>query len=124
MKINSVLISNYKGLNLSFAFSIAALVICVSNLFFVRVQGRMGKLQNKVFMLLLLVVMFNSISTAVTAYYTPVRDTYESAMSVSEISRYTYFMIHTGLAPLFYFYVTYVCGMVYDAHSPPELYPA
>ncbi|MCR5593740.1 MAG: GGDEF domain-containing phosphodiesterase [Saccharofermentans sp.] len=108
--------------NLSFAFSVSAFIICLSNLFFIRVQGRMGKLQNKLFMLLLIIVALNSICTSVTAYYNPVKDYSDSAMSISEISRYIYFLIHTGLAPLFYFYVSYVCGMVFNKFDARKVF--
>lgn len=108
--------------NLSFAFAVTAFVICISNLFFVRVQGRMGKRQNRLFVLLLLTVALNSVSNAITAYYTPMRTESDTAMLISEVSRYTYFAIHTCLAPLFYFYVSYACGVVFKSFSAKKYF--
>ena len=75
----------------------------------------MGKTQNKLFVLLLLTVAINGASDTVLAVLTPYRDTSDKAYLYSEIARYFYFVFHTALAPLFFFYVSLVCGAVFRA---------
>lgn len=101
--------------NLSYALAATALIICISNICFTGVQDRMGKTQNKLFILLLVNVAINGACDTVTAFCGPYRATSETAYLYCETARYLYFVFHTALAPLFFFYVSHVCGVVFRA---------
>ncbi len=97
--------------NLSFAFALAATFICLANICFIRIQGRMGKPQNKLFMMILITLALNGICNTVTGFLTPYRHTSETALFVTQAARYLYFVFHTMLAPLFFLYISSVCGI-------------
>ncbi|MBO4241707.1 MAG: GGDEF domain-containing protein [Clostridiales bacterium] len=99
--------------NLSFALAAAAMFICLANICFISVQDRMGKTQNRLFVLLLITVAVNGASNTISAFFSPYRQVSENAVLYSEIARYFYFVFHTALAPLFFFYVSHVCGAVF-----------
>lgn len=89
------------------------MLICLANLFFTRVQDRMGKTQNHLFILLLWTVAINGFCNAVTGFMKPYLATSSTALMLTNISRYLYFVFHTALAPLFFFYISHVCGAVF-----------
>ena len=97
---------------LSFAFSLAAAFICLTNLIFIRVQDNMGKAQNKLFVLMLFVVALNGACNTIIGFLVPYLNDSQEALFVVKAARYLYFLSHTLLAPLFFFYVSYVCGVL------------
>lgn len=97
---------------LSFAFSLAAAFICLTNLIFIRVQDNMGKAQNKLFVLMLFVVALNGACNTIIGFLVPYLNDSQEALFVVKAARYLYFVSHTLLAPLFFFYVSYVCGVL------------
>ena len=97
---------------LSFAFSLAAAFICLTNLIFIRVQDNMGKAQNKLFVLMLFVVALNGACNTIIGFLVPYLNDSQEALFVVKTARYLYFVSHTLLAPLFFFYVSYVCGVL------------
>jgi len=99
--------------SLSISLTVAALLVCLSNIVFTQTQGRMGKKQNKIFMMLLLIVALNSACTTATAFFKPFSFTSESAHMASEVARYFYYAFHSILAPLFFFYTARVCGVTF-----------
>ena len=101
--------------SLTFTLAVAATVVCLANLLFIAVQGRMGKAQNKLFVLLLWIVAINGICNTITGYVTPYMADSPLALRVSDFARYLYFVFHTLLAPTFFFYVSHVCGVVFRA---------
>lgn len=103
----------YDLYNLSFAFAACASFVCLSNIIFTHVQGRMGKTQNKLFELLLWIVALNGACNTVTALYAPMMETSSKAVMICNITRYLYFAFHTALAPAFFFYISHVCGRVF-----------
>ena len=110
--------------NLSFALAVAATFICFTDLIFTSIQDRMGKTQNKLFVLLLLIVAINGICNTVTGYAMPYLSTSALAHYESNVARYLYFAVHTALAPTFYFYISHVCGEVFRAKRKNYIYLA
>ncbi len=108
--------------NLSFALAMAATLICLSNLLFTSVQGRMGKTQNKLYVVLLWIVALNGICNTITGYHKPAVGQSEKALMIINISRYLYFVLHTALAPLFFYYIAHVCGVVFRTNKKTILY--
>ena len=107
---------------LTFTFSIAATLICLSDFCFVKVQNTMGKTQNRFFVILLWIVALNGICTTLTGYYSIYADKSELALYVMDQSRYFYFVFHTALAPVFFFYISHVCGVVFRSNSNKKKY--
>ena len=97
--------------SLAISLTVAALIICLSNIVFTQTQGRMGKKQNRIFMMLLVIVAFNSVCNTLTAFFTPFAETSDSARHIAELARYNYHAFHAALAPLFFFYTARVCGV-------------
>ena len=110
--------------NLSFALAAAATIICLSNLLFTSVQGRMGKTQNKLYVLLLLIVAINGICNTITGYARPGMTVSPRLAEVCDIARYVYFITHTALAPFFYFYIAHVCGSVFRTNKKSLIFTA
>lgn len=108
--------------DLTFALSFAAVCICISNLLFVKVQNTMGKTQNKLFVILLLIVSMNGICNTLTGYYAPYIGIVDIAEQITDRARYVYFIFHTALAPCFFFYILHVCGVVFKANSNKKTY--
>lgn len=108
--------------NLTFALSFAAVCVCMSDFLFVRVQNTMGKTQNKIFMILLCIVSVNGICNTLTGYYAPFMETNDIAVQVTDRARYFYFVFHTALAPMFFFYISHVCGVVFKSNSNKKKY--
>lgn len=108
--------------SLTFTFSLAATFICLSDFCFVKVQNTMGKTQNRFFVLLLWIVALNGICTTLSGYYTLYANESPLALYIIEQSRYFYFVIHSALAPVFFFYISHVCGVVFRANSNKKKY--
>lgn len=107
---------------LTFTFSLAATLICLSDFCFVKVQNTMGKTQNKFFVILLWIVALNGICTTLSGFYSIYVDKSELALYVIDQARYFYFVIHTALAPVFFFYISHVCGVVFRSNSNKKKY--
>lgn len=107
---------------LTFTFSLAATLICLSDFCFVKVQNTMGKTQNKFFVILLWIVALNGICTTLSGFYSIYADKSELALYVIDQARYFYFVIHTALAPVFFFYISHVCGVVFRSNSNKKKY--
>ena len=103
--------------NLSFAFSLSAVFVCLSNMCFTHVQNRTGKMQNKIFVILLAIVMINGICNSITGFSVPYVPDSPEAEGLVNTSRYFYFVFHTALAPLFFYYISHVCGVNFKAAS-------
>ena len=94
----------------SFAFGVAisSLLICFVNLIYTLIQKRTDKLQNRLFIAILCVLILNSLTAIVSAVTADQLLISDSAGRVSYISKYVYFSTHTALCPLFFYYVSNV----------------
>ena len=95
---------------MSLAFFIAALMVCITSLMFTLIQQRTGKNHNRIYILTVSIVAFNSLCTIVESCvrYTGVNSA--SEFTAMQICVYLYFITHITLGPLFYFYVSYLSG--------------
>ena len=107
---------------LTFTFSLAATFICLSDFCFIKVQNTMGKTQNRFFITLLLIVAVNGICATLSGYYSIYSDSSERALFITDQARYFYFVFHTALAPVFFFYISHVCGVVFKSNSNKKKY--
>lgn len=95
--------------NNSFALgvSISSLLICVVNLVYTLILRRTDKLQNRLFIALLCILIVNSLTGIVSAVCGN-EVASEQTLSYLSASRYAYFATHTALCPLFFYYVSNV----------------
>ena len=94
-------------LNYSFnmGLAISALMICLVNLIYTFIQGRTDKAQNKVFIVILLILISNAVTGMISAYYGAYPDA-AGAEDILRFDKYTYFVTHTALCPMFFYYIS------------------
>ena len=99
-------------LDFSFALggSVAALRFCMVNIIYTFIQGRVDKTQNKIFLIILAILMINSCTGISQALFNPLRMVNDETGMIVKVSRYLYFATHTALCPMFFYYVSSVTG--------------
>ena len=98
--------------NIHFAFDMSAILVCFIVFLFSMIYQRTEKTQNKVFIVLIFIVMVNAVCELVTNYLQPISGKSKILFSLMDYSRLMYFIIHAALCPVFFYYVTCVCGAV------------
>lgn len=94
------------------AFYAATLTICVTVLLFTVLQKRTDRVQNKLFIGMMLILMTNALSTTGSALSEPYATKNQVAYVVLESCQFLYFLLHTMLCPLLYYYVLSVTGVI------------
>ena len=107
---------------LYFAMDLSALIVCITALLFTIIHHRTEKAQNKVFISAIFVISLNSICGMVTTLLEPYRFDSDTVLKAVNASRYIYFIFHTALAPIFFYYVACVCGAVSNIGKPQNLF--
>ena len=100
----------FPGNDFHMASYFAAFLISFTSLIYTLLQKRTDKLQNKVYILMLIIVTMNGISGMLEVGATPYLATSSTARVVAYAAEYTYFLFHTALCPMFYLYVSCVTG--------------
>ncbi len=90
--------------------SIAALLVCVTDLIFTIMDKRTGKPQNKFYILIMTLLGVSAAHGVISAPLDYIKMTSESAFETLEVTRYLYFLAHSFIAPVFFFYISYVTG--------------
>ncbi|MCR4717484.1 MAG: EAL domain-containing protein, partial [Lachnospiraceae bacterium] len=94
------------------AFYAAAITICVTVLLFTFLQKRTDRLQNKIFIMMMLILLANAISTTGSAITEPKAASSSVAHFVMQFCQFFYFFFHTALCPALYYYVLSVTGVI------------
>ena len=92
-------------------FYVCALLICGTCLFYTIFRKRVARLQNKLYLLMLSIVILNSVCDIIAAVAENYSLVSNSAFLVVGISNFLYFTVHALLAPSLLFYVCCVNGM-------------
>ena len=88
----------------------SAMIIGTTGIFFTVLNKRTDKMQNKIFLSLLIMTVLNCISE-ITAQMNLTRCAVSKAAAVAvKLGHISYFIIHEAVAPLFFLYVLAVCG--------------
>lgn len=94
------------------AFYATALTIIFTVVFFTINQKRTDRLQNKIFLAMALIVIVNSITVTIAAIAEPGAKDSSTLFVVMEWCQFLYFLIHTALCPVLYYYVICVTGTI------------
>lgn len=94
------------------AFYAAALTISFTTLLFTLLQRRTDRLQNRLFLIMVMILVCNATTGTVTAIAEPFAYTSEEAFYVLDTGQFLYFLLHTALCPVLYFYVISVTGEI------------
>ncbi|MBQ9233054.1 MAG: EAL domain-containing protein [Lachnospiraceae bacterium] len=92
------------------AFYAATLTICLTVFLFTFLQKRTDRIQNKIFIIMVFIVMLNALSTTGAAFTEPYAQKYNGAYYSLESFQFLYFFLHTALCPILYYYVLSVTG--------------
>lgn len=91
------------------SFDIAALILCFVCIVHTVLHRRTKKLQNKFFLLLVIVVALGSIGDAAIQFCSV---DVQANFAAINIAKYTYFIFHSPLALLFFYYMVTVSGVM------------
>ena len=95
---------------MSLAFNVAALMICITSIMFTIIQQRTGKSHNRLYILIVSIVSFDSLCTIAESCVCYAGVNSQNEFTFMQICVYLYFLTHITLGPLFYFYVSYLSG--------------
>lgn len=90
-----------------------AVLVCISCLYYSIVRGRIIKLQNKLFLFILMNILISAVCDLVNTIILPYVKDNPSLIPLQEINQYVYFLLHSMLSPLFCFYIAVVIGAHY-----------
>ena len=91
------------------SFDIAAIFVCIACFASVLLRHQTGKLQNKVFLLLLVIITCGATTNTILTLSQPL--TQENIL-MGNAAQYIYFILHTALPPAFFYYMLCVAGAV------------
>ncbi len=94
-------------------FQIACICISISCLYFSIVRNKPEKLQNKVFLTIILDILLAAACDAGAYLVSPLAQTSDAAWTAQRVFNYVYFPVHGLLSPLFSFYISLVTGACY-----------
>ena len=94
-------------------FLVSGLLVCVSCLYYSVIRNRAVKLQNKLFMLILLNIFISTVCDLADSLLEPFAKGSSTLIVIQEINQYIFFLLHTLLSPLFCFYIAVVIGIHY-----------
>ena len=100
------------GNDFHIAIYFAAFLISFTCLIYTFLQKRTDKLQNKMYILMLIIVTLNTISGTISVMSTPFMNVSGTAKIICDIGDYTYFLFHSALCPVFYVYVSCLAGVI------------
>ena len=95
---------------MAFGIALCALIVSLTNFLFTVMDGHTGKPQNKVYIAIVGLIAVGAGCELVNCTVDPYVQTSDTAFLAIRISNYIYFLTHTLLAPMFYFYTSYLTG--------------
>lgn len=88
----------------------ASFVVSATGILFTLLNRRTDKLQNKLYLTLLIMVVCNSLSEIIADTATIRSGVSHAAAVAVEVGHLSYHLVHSGIAPIFFLYVLSVCG--------------
>ncbi|MCR4639529.1 GGDEF domain-containing phosphodiesterase [Ruminococcus sp.] len=93
-----------------FGAALSALLICLGNLSFTILDGHTRKPQNRIYMSLLMLLAINAVCEMINVRMGEYEMSSEVAFMISRSSKYVYFLTHSLIAPVLYYYLSFVIG--------------
>ncbi len=93
-----------------FAFCIATLVVCLTCLIFTFIMGRTDRFQNRLYILMVSLVAFNSLTEAFCSVLSPHVQASDTSFIWFRILQILYFITHTAIPVVLVYYVRCVTG--------------
>ena len=93
-------------------FYISAFMVCLIILLYTSIQGRFDRLQSKLFVAMVSVLLVNSITSIACKISEPYAVETDAAFTAMKVFTFLYFPPHTVLTPMFAYYVLSVTGMM------------
>lgn len=94
-------------------FLASGLIVCVSCIYYTIVRRRTIKLQNRIFLIILLNITISTICDLVNTIILPYVKERPILIPLQEFNQFVYFALHSLLSPLFCFYIAIVIGAHY-----------
>ncbi len=94
------------------ASAAAAFLISMTCLFFTFIQQRTEKRSNRLYILLVCFLVMNSIASVLAEFFVLEAPNSKLFAVLLETMQMWYFIVHSAICPLFFFYVNLVCGSV------------
>ena len=102
------------------AFCTAAFLVSLSCLLYTLIQNRADKLQKKIYLAMLVILILNVVSEFVIAVVSPGKAGNPSAFAVLYFAKYFYFVFHAALLPLLGYYVISITGKRRNSRGKDE----
>ena len=107
--------------DMGLGFSIAAFLIALTDMVFSLVSKHYGKVQNRIYIIQLIILMINAVCGMISTFTEDSRYISDAAYRVLVISRYVYFLTHALIPPVFFFYISNVTGRNYRKRGGKSL---
>lgn len=95
------------------AFYISSFLICMSCIVHTLIQNRNDKNQKKLFLIMLTILLFNTVTETINEILTPIRLTNEIIPGILWLCKYFYFLTHIIILPVLGYYVLSITGRFY-----------
>ncbi len=98
-------------MQMAIGLSIAAFLISLSNLVYMHIHGHTEKTNNRLFLVMLYILLINSICGIVSTLTDNMLPGSGMALTINKVFRFIYFLTHSALCPVLYFYTSSVVGI-------------
>nr|MCR5212976.1 EAL domain-containing protein [Eubacterium sp.] len=92
----------------SLGVAISSLLICLVSLIYTLIHKRTDKFHNKLFISLTCILIINSLTGMTSAICEFFSYKYDFIENIYQVNRFIYFLTHTALCPVFFYYVSNV----------------
>ncbi|SFW43805.1 EAL domain-containing protein [Ruminococcus flavefaciens] len=103
-----------------FGVALSALLICFGNLAFTILDGHTRKPQNRIYMSLLMLLAVNAVCEMINVRVGEYDMSSEVAFMITRSSKYVYFLSHGLIAPVLYYYLSFVIGRSVGFRCSPD----
>ena len=104
--------------SLDYGIALAVLCICLMNLLFTLLDGHTGKIQNKLYITILVLIGINAVCELVTVSTDEAAAVSDAAFLASILSKQIYFFTHNLVPPVLYYYLSFVVGRSVVSDTP------
>ncbi|WP_044973390.1 EAL domain-containing protein [Ruminococcus sp. HUN007] len=108
--------------SLDYGIALSVLCICLTNLLFTLLDGHTGKIQNKLYITILVLIGINAVCELVNVRTSDASVASDSVFLASRLSKFFYFFTHNLVPPVLYYYLSFVIGrfVVTDTPGKPQ----